>query len=124
MTQKTYPKEYPTRYQEIYHEKQRDRKEKDTKVSKIVKFRQDPTNKNIGKPTHRGTRNKGNKTKQINILTINVRGITSKIYSPETTLHTQRAHITKITERIINKFTNLKTSRMKPLLKQTKQQEK
>ena len=52
----------------------------------------------IGKPTHRGTRNKGNKIKHINILTINVRGIKSKIDSLETTLHTQRTHIAGITE--------------------------
>ena len=61
-------------------------------------YNPDQPPKKIGKPTHKGTRNKGNKIKHINILTINVRGIKSKMDSLETTLHTQITHIAGITE--------------------------
>ena len=48
---KTYPKEYPTRHQEVYQENQRGRQEQNTKVSKIVKFKQDPIIKTFN-PDH------------------------------------------------------------------------
>ena len=78
--QKTYPKEYTTRHQEVYQENQRGRQEQNTKVSKIVKFKQDPIIKTFN-PDH--PPNKIGK---------------SKIDSIESTLHTQGTHIAGITE--------------------------
>ena len=51
----------------------------------------------MGKPTHRGKRNH-KKLNNLKILTINVRGIKSKLDSLEKTLHTLGTHIAGITE--------------------------
>ena len=51
----------------------------------------------MGKPTHRGKRNH-RKINNLKILTINVRGIKSKLDSLEKTLHTLGTHIAGITE--------------------------
>ena len=82
---------------------------KDTTINKLVKhvkfinkpliktYHPDQPPRKVGKPTHRGERNH-RKINNLKILTINVRGIKSKLDSLEKTLHTLGTHIAGITE--------------------------